>query len=201
MPDRPPFDDATSRRAAIVWTLAAAAAAAIPLGVAPARAADGAHAFSFPGIDGRALSLADFAGAPILVVNTASFCGFTDQYEALQALYARYRDRGFAVVGVPSNDFGRQEPGTAEEIQAFCTGVYGVEFPLADKQTVRGPDAHPFYLWARDALGPENAPRWNFHKYLVGPDGALAAAFPSRVRPDAPELLQAIERLLPPAEG
>jgi len=199
MQDRPSLDDRPTRRTAAVLLAAAAAAPALSAG--RARAAENAHAFSFPGIDGRPLKLSDFAGGPILIVNTASFCGFTGQYEALQALYARYRNRGFTIVGVPSNDFGRQEPGTAEEIQAFCTGVYGVEFPLADKQTVHGADAHPFYRWALERLGPGSAPRWNFHKYLVGPDGALVAAFPTQTRPDAPEVIEAIERLLPRAES
>ncbi|MCR9221026.1 MAG: glutathione peroxidase [Alphaproteobacteria bacterium] len=186
---------------AAIAVIAIAGARTLKAEDAPAAPAAGAHAFAFQGIDARPLPLAQFAGGPMLVVNTASFCGFTRQYEALQALYARYRARGFTVVGVPSNDFGGQEPGTAEEIQSFCSGVYGVEFPLADKQVVRGPDAHPFYRWASETLGPSNAPRWNFHKYLVGPDGALIAAFPTRVAPDAPEIVQAIEALLPPQSG
>lgn len=195
-------EDRVTRRRALGVAAAVALAPAMLVGGAMATEQSmTAHSFTFPGIDGAPLPLSQFAGGPILVVNTASFCGYTGQYEALQALYARYRDRGLTVVGVPSNDFGGQEPGTAGEIQQFCTGVYGVEFPLADKQVVRGDDAHPFYKWAREVLGPGQAPRWNFHKYLVGPDGALVAAFPTQTRPDAPEVVQAIEELLPRAEG
>jgi glutathione peroxidase len=155
-----------------------------------------AHAFEFQALEGGSLPLSAYAGKAVLVVNTASFCGFTPQYEGLQALWEARRDDGLVVLGVPSNDFGNQEPGTAEEIAAFCEGAYGVDFPMTDKVVVKGADAHPFYAWARAALGPANAPRWNFHKYLVGPDGALEGAYPSTVRPTDPKLTKAIDRLL-----
>jgi len=155
-----------------------------------------AHDFTFDGIDGVSINLGDFEGRVILVVNTASECGFTPQYEGLQALWSEYRDRGLIVLGVPSNDFGGQEPGSSEEIVEFCQGVYGVDFPLAAKSGVRGDGAHPFYLWARAELGARNAPRWNFHKYLIAPDGRLVEAFSTTTRPDNPALRQAIEALL-----
>ncbi len=162
-----------------------------------ASAATSAHDFGFEAIEGGPLPLSRFAGQAVLIVNTASFCGFTPQYRGLQALWQRYQARGLVVLGVPSNDFGNQEPGKAEEIKQFCEVNYQIDFPLADKVRVRGADAHPFYRWARAKLGAKNAPSWNFHKYLVAPDGRLLAAFPSRVRPDAPALTAAIEAALP----
>jgi glutathione peroxidase len=180
-----------------VLAAAAPAAAAEPTVDAEVAPEHSAHRFTFEGLDGRPIALSDFAGGPVLVVNTASFCGFTPQYEALQALHERFQARGLTILGVPSNDFGGQEPGSAAEIREFCTGIYGVRFPLTAKQSVRGTGAHPFYRWARTELGPENAPRWNFHKYLVAPDGRLVRAFPTRVRPDAPAVIEAIEALLP----
>jgi glutathione peroxidase len=155
-----------------------------------------AHAFLFQSIDGAALPLSAFKGRVLLIVNTASFCGYTRQYSALQAVWERYEPRGLTVIGVPSNDFGGQEPKSEAEIKGFCQGAFGVTFPLTAKTVVTGSGAHPFYIWAREALGPSAAPRWNFHKYLVGRDGRPIAAFPSRIEPDAPELIAAIEKAL-----
>lgn len=155
-----------------------------------------AHDFAFAGIAGGMVRLADYAGGPVLVVNTASKCGYTGQYDGLQALYDRYRERGLTVVGVPSDDF-RQELATAEAVKEFCEMNFGIDFPMAGITPVKGGSAHPFYAWAARTLGPRNAPRWNFHKYLVGPDGRLVAAFGTQVEPTAPEIVAAIERLLP----
>jgi glutathione peroxidase len=155
-----------------------------------------AHAFSFTSIDGEPLALADWRGRPVLVVNTASFCGFTPQYEALEALWRKYKGRGLVVLGVPSNDFGQQEPGSGKEIKEFCEANYDIDFPLTEKQKVVGPEAHPFYRWVVAELGEGGAPRWNFHKYLVAPDGTLAGAWPSRVDPLAPEVTGEIEGFL-----
>jgi glutathione peroxidase len=149
--------------------------------------------FTFTSIDGKPMPLSDFRGRVLLVVNTASFCGFTKQYEALQALNAKYEAQGFAVIGVPSNDFGGQEPKEAGEIKEFCEGMFGVTFPLTDKNAVTGEGAHPFYKWARDELGWLNAPKWNFHKYLVGRDGRLATSFFSMTTPDSEKLVRAVE--------
>jgi glutathione peroxidase len=167
----------------------------ISLGGATAMA-ETAHDFSFSSIDGGALPLSDYKGKAVLVVNTASFCGYTPQYEGLQSLWSEYKDKGLVVLGVPSNDFGAQEPGTAEEIKDFCETNFDVDFPLAAKEVVKGSDAHAFYKWAADVKGDENAPRWNFHKYLVAPDGTLVNAFPSRVEPMSKELVGAIEAAL-----
>jgi len=142
-----------------------------------------AHDFSFRKIAGGALPLAAWRGKPLLVVNTASECGFTPQYAGLQALWRRYRDRGFGLLAVPSNDFGAQEPGSDDEIKRFCEASYAVDFPLAAKEKVIGADAHPFYRWILDTLGEAAAPRWNFHKYLIGLDGDVVGSWPSRVNP------------------
>lgn len=152
-----------------------------------------AHDFAFTSIEGDPLPLSRFAGKVLLVVNTASLCGFTPQYGDLQEVWSRYRDRGLVVLGVPSNDFGGQEPGSEAEIKNFCEVNFDVDFPLTEKEHVSGEDAHPFYGWALGELGPEAGPRWNFHKYLVGPGGRLVGWFPTRTKPTAPEVTEAIE--------
>jgi glutathione peroxidase len=134
-----------------------------------------------------------YAGKVLLVVNTASQCGFTPQYEGLDTLYGRYRERGFAVLGFPSNDFA-QEPGEEAEIQSFCRLNYGVRFPMFEKLQVQGEQAHPFFKGLAAAGG--GYPRWNFHKYLLDRQGNVVASFPSRTRPDDPQLLTALEKLL-----
>lgn len=156
-----------------------------------------AYDFSFEGIDGEPLAMAQYKGKPVLVVNTASQCGFTSQYEDLQQLHEKYAARGLVVLGVPSNDFGGQEPGTNQQIQAFCESKFGVEFAMTEKQTVVGGDAHPFFRWIVAEAGEGAAPRWNFHKYLIDGDGRLAGAWPSRVRPSGSEITGEIEKLLP----
>ncbi len=154
-----------------------------------------AYAFTFKALDGNDVLLASYAGHPILVVNTASLCGYTPQYTGLQALWTRYGAKGLMLLGVPSNDFGGQEPGGRAEILQTAQGDYHVTFPLTEKVAVKGPDAHPFYKWA--ALErPLEAPRWNFHKYLIGRDGRLKAAFTSAVEPNDPRLIAAIEQEL-----
>lgn len=155
-----------------------------------------AHDFEFQSISGAAIALASFEGKPVLVVNTASRCGFTPQYRELQALWERYRTRGLVVLGIPSNDFGAQEPGTEAEIISFCEVNYSVDFPMTAKQTVIGADAHPFYQWVAATIGENGAPRWNFHKYLIGPQGELINAYPSKVSPLDEALIREIEALL-----
>ncbi|MGH7091731.1 MAG: glutathione peroxidase [Stellaceae bacterium] len=155
-----------------------------------------AHEFEFTGIDGERFTLGRFAGSAVLVVNTASECGLTPQYRGLQALFERYRDRGLVVLGVPSNDFGGQEPGYEAEIKRFCSTTYKVGFPLTAKNRVVGQGAHPFYRWAAEQAGSA-APKWNFHKYLLDPEGAFAASFDSRVPPEDKALVAQIEAQLP----
>ncbi|MFT4257777.1 MAG: glutathione peroxidase [Pseudoxanthomonas sp.] len=135
-----------------------------------------------------------YGGKVLLVVNTASKCGFTPQYDGLEALHQQYAARGFAVLGFPSNDFKGQEPGSEEQIQAFCTLTYGVKFPMFEKVHVIGAEATPLYKALKAATGVE--PGWNFHKYLIGRDGKVLAQFPSKVKPDDPQLVAAIESAL-----
>lgn len=164
---------------------------------APAMAADKtAHEFTLTGIDGKPMPLAQFRGRPVLVVNTASECGYTPQYEGLEELWQAYKDKGLVIVGVPSNDFGGQEPGTAAEIATFCKINYGVTFPLADKTVVKGQGAHPFYKWAEQQAGPEGAPKWNFHKYLIAADGTFAGWFSTQAKPTGPKITAAIKKAL-----
>ncbi|MEI9923386.1 MAG: glutathione peroxidase [Bradyrhizobium sp.] len=154
-----------------------------------------AYAFSFPALAGGDIKLADYSGHPVMVVNTASLCGFTPQYAGLQQLWSEFHDRGLVIVGVPSNDFGGQEPGGPKEISETAQHQYGVTFPMAAKAVVKGPDAHPFYRWAATAR-PRDVPRWNFHKYLVGRDGYLADVFPESVDPLDTRVKTAVARAL-----
>ena len=162
----------------------------------PAEAAN-AHDFHFTAIDGKDLPLSTFKGKAVLVVNTASQCGFTPQYAGLQALWRAYRERGLVVLGVPSNDFGGQEPGSHAEIKQFCEVNFNVDFPLTEKQTVSGAEAHPFYKWAADELGATAKPRWNFHKYLIAPDGRLVDWFSTPTNPMSDKVKKAVESVLP----
>jgi glutathione peroxidase len=184
------------RREFIVQLAAAAAAAAFPrfaFAQTPGISRASAYAFSFKTLDGGVVRLAEFSGRPVLIVNVASQCGFTPQYAGLKGLQDRFGDR-IAIIGVPSNEFN-QEPGGASEILATAKGHYGVNFPLTEKAAPRGPDAHPFYRWAA-AERPLDVPSWNFHKYLVGRDGRLAAVFPTRVEPMDARVIEAIAREL-----
>jgi glutathione peroxidase len=147
-------------------------------------------------IDGKPLPGQRFSGKVVLVVNTASLCGFTPQYRGLQALWERYRDQGLVVLGVPSNDFGAQEPGGEAKIKDFCEANFGITFPMTTKQTVRGPSAHALYRWARTEGGSAAEPGWNFHKLLIGRDGSFLAAFPSRLEPTDPQFTRAVEAAL-----
>jgi len=156
-----------------------------------------AHDFSFTSIDGADLPLADFRGKAVLIVNTASLCGFTSQYSGLQDLWERYRDRGLVVLGVPSDDFGGQELDSAAEVKSFCSINYNIDFPLTDIVHVKGPAAHPYYKWVKDAHGGLAVPRWNFHKHLINADGELVDWFVSTTGPASSRLQSAIEKALP----
>ncbi|MEE3025881.1 MAG: glutathione peroxidase [Pseudomonadota bacterium] len=154
-----------------------------------------AHDFTFENIDGGPLPLSDFAGKTVLLVNTASMCGFTAQYEALQAVYDKYRDAGLVVLGVPSDDFGGQEYDSADEIKQFCEINYGITFPMTDKVRVKGDNAHPFYQWVA-AQGRMKLPRWNFYKHVIDADGNLVEWFASTTSPDSSKVIDAIEKEL-----
>jgi glutathione peroxidase len=178
-----------------LFTAAAGSAAASSARAQGAMSRMTAYAFSFPALSGDDIRLAEFTGRPLLVVNTASQCGFTPQYAGLQELWTEFGNRGLAMVGVPSNDFGGQEPGGAMEIAETAQHQYGVTFPIGAKTDVVGPNAHPFYKWAAQAR-PNDVPRWNFHKYLVGRDGYLAEVFASAVEPTDTRVKTAIAKAL-----
>ena len=148
---------------------------------------------SLQSLDGKPMPLAAFKGKVVLAVNVASECGYTPQYQGLQALQAEYAGRGFTVVGFPCNQFGGQEPGTAADIQAFCTSKFHVTFPMTEKVDVKGQNQAPVYAFLTHDLGE---PKWNFHKYLVGKDGHVLGAYPSKVTPESAELKAAIEAAL-----
>jgi glutathione peroxidase len=139
-------------------------------------------------------NMCQYAGKTILVVNTASYCGFTSQYQGLEGLYAKYQKQGLVVLGFPSNDFGKQEPGSAKEIADFCFNTYGVKFPMMSKTVVSGPGKNPFYKGLVHATGQE--PGWNFHKYLIDRNGKVVGSFQSAVKPDSPMLVAAIDKAL-----
>jgi len=158
------------------------------------------HDIPVNSLAGQPSSLGELSGKTLLVVNVASKCGLTPQYTGLEALHERFADRGFAVVGFPCNQFGGQEPGSAEEIAQFCSATYGVTFPMFEKVEVNGAGRHPIYaeLTATpDAEGAAGDVQWNFEKFLVGPDGTVLARFRPLTAPDAPELIAAIETSLP----
>jgi glutathione peroxidase len=184
------------RRQALALMLASASSPAFGQAAMSSRTA---YAFSFQSLKGEAIKLAAYEGKPLLIVNTASLCGFTPQYAGLQELWTKFGARGLVVIGVPSNDFGGQEPGDAKEISETAHHQYGVSFPITAKADVRGPNAHPFYKWAA-AERPKDLPRWNFHKYLIGKDGHIADVFPERVEPTDTRVVTAIARQLDGAQ-
>lgn len=180
-------------RASLTALLSALAAGSILSDAPMAAPAGSAYDHTFQSIDGKPLPLAAYRGKVLLVVNTASFCGFTPQYTALQALYQAYEAKGLVVIGVPSNDFGGQEPKSDAEVKQFCQGAFGITFPLTAKYHVRGSEKHSFYSWTAETLGAMDGPWWNFHKYLVGRDGKLVQSFGSRTEPQSPAVVAAIE--------
>ena len=154
------------------------------------------HDFDFTTIDGKKLPMKDYAGKVVLVVNVASFCGLTPQYSELQKLHETYGSKGLVVLGVPSNDFGAQEPKSEAEIAKFCETSYGVTFPMTSKQKVVGADAHGLYQWISGDAGEAVMPKWNFHKYLIGKKGELLETFGSRTSPSDPTVTAAIQKAL-----
>ncbi len=153
--------------------------------------------FSFVGIQGKPLPLSDYRGKAMVIVNTASQCGFTPQYKGLEDLFEKYRERGLMMLGVPCNDFGGQEPGDGDAISQFCEVNYRIRFPLTEKTKVVGGEAHPFYRWAAGQFGPWAKPRWNFHKYLIAPDGRLVDWFSTITKPNSARVIKAIEKIVP----
>ena len=179
--------------------LAGALAASSPSAAGSQSPSPAGDAFShhFTAIEGHELPLEQYRGRPVLVVNTASFCGFTRQYAELQSLWERYREQGLVVLGVPSDDFNQEMDDNAA-IQAFCETTFGIDFPMTERVSVRGAASHPLFVQIRDELGASAGPAWNFYKYLIAPDGRIVESWPSRTSPTAAAVTTSIERHLGP---
>ena len=152
--------------------------------------------FEFANLRGKPMPLSEFAGKPLIIVNTASKCGFTPQYAGLEEQWQRRKESGLMIIGVPCNQFGGQEPGSADDITSFCQVNYGVDFPLTEKVDVKGAGAHPLFQWLAAQGGYWSRPRWNFYKYLIGPDGQLQTWFSSLTSPKSAKFDQAVEALI-----
>jgi glutathione peroxidase len=159
---------------------------------------ENAYSYSFKDINEEdMINLSDYKGKTLVVVNTASLCGFTYQYDGLQKLYDDYKDQGLVVLGVPSNDFGNQESGTNSEVKEFCESTFSITFPLTEKNVVKGKDAHPFFKWSKKELGfIGGVPRWNFHKIIIGKDGNAVAGYTALTRPSSKKFISEIEKAL-----
>ena len=155
-----------------------------------------AYDFNFNDLDGSPLKLSEYKNKVIIVINVASQCGFTKQYEDMQKVWEVYQDKGIIMLGVPSNDFGNQEPGTSEEIKNFCEAKFGITFPMTEKIIVKGENAHPFYKWARENHGKSAIPKWNFHKIIIGKDGKVIDTFASLTNPSSNKFIKVIEKAL-----
>jgi len=155
-----------------------------------------AYEFKFNDLDGSELSFNEYKGKVIVVVNVASKCGFTKQYEDMQNIWEKYEEKGLVMIGVPSNDFGQQEPGSSEEIKNFCEAKFGISFPMTEKVSVKGDNAHPFYLWAKKNFGNEAVPKWNFHKIIINKEGKVETTFTSITNPSSKKFVSTIEKNL-----
>jgi len=155
-----------------------------------------AYDFKFRDLDGSALSLSEYKGKVVVVVNVASQCGFTNQYEDMQNVWEQYQAKGIIMLGVPSNDFGKQEPGSNEDIKNFCEAKFGISFPMTEKVSVKGADAHPFYIWAEKNHGKSAVPKWNFHKIIINKEGKIEKTFSSMTNPSSKKFIEVIENLL-----
>ena len=154
-----------------------------------------AYDFSFNDLDGSIIKLSEFREKVIVIVNVASQCGFTKQYEDMQKIWDKYQSNGLVVIGVPSNDFGNQEPGSSTEIKNFCESKFGITFPMTEKVLVKGENAHPFYLWAKKNYGKSAVPKWNFHKIIINKEGKVADTFASITNPTSKKFIKVLEEL------
>ena len=154
-----------------------------------------AYEYTFDGIDGNKINLDKYKNKIIVVVNVASRCGYTPQYEGLQNLYTNYKDKNLVVVGVPTNNF-KQEPGSNDEIKDFCETNFGITFPMTEKINVIGENSHPFYKWAKDDFGISAIPKWNFHKIIIGKNGKVVDTFASFTKPTSKRFIKSIEKLI-----
>jgi len=155
-----------------------------------------AYDFNFKDLDGSNLNLSEYKNKVIIVVNVASQCGFTKQYEDMQKVWEKYQKDGIVMIGVPSNDFGNQEPGDNKEIKNFCEAKFGITFPMTEKVIVKGDEAHPFFIWAKNNYGKSAIPKWNFHKIVIGKDGKIADTFASITKPTSKKFINKIEKLI-----
>ena len=155
-----------------------------------------AYDFQFKDLDGSVLKLSEYKGKIIVAVNVASQCGFTKQYEDMQNIWEKYQSKGIIILGIPSNDFGNQEPGNSKEIKNFCEAKFGISFPMTEKISVIGQNAHPFYVWARENHGKSAVPKWNFHKIIIGKDGKVAETFSSITRPSSKRFIKVLENMI-----
>ena len=152
--------------------------------------------FKINSIDGNEINLSFYKGKTILIVNVASNCGFTKQYNDLQNLYDNYQDKGLVILGVPSNQFGGQEPSSEKEIKDFCETNFNISFPMTSKYNVKGDDAHPIYIWAKETFGSSAVPKWNFHKILIDKEGKVVETFASFTNPTSKKIIKKIEGIL-----
>jgi glutathione peroxidase len=152
--------------------------------------------FKINSINGEELDLSSFKGKTILLVNVASKCGFTNQYDDLQKLYDDFKDKGLIVIGIPTNQFGGQEPGSEKEIKNFCETNFNITFPMTSKYEVKGANAHPIYIWAKDTFGKSTVPKWNFHKILINKNGKIEDTFASFTGPLSNKVVKKIEQIL-----
>ena len=154
-----------------------------------------AYDFNFNDLDGSLLNLSEYKNKVIVVVNVASQCGFTSQYEDMQKIWEKYQEKGIVMIGVPSNDFGNQEPGSNKEIKNFCEAKFGITFPMTEKVSVKGENAHPFYKWAKKNYGDSAIPKWNFHKIIINKEGKIEKTFGSITNPSTKKFKDIIEKL------
>ena len=155
-----------------------------------------AYDFTFNDLDGSDLNLNEYKGKIIVIVNVASQCGFTNQYEDMQNIWEKYQEKNIVMIGVPSNDFGSQEPGNNTEIKNFCEAKFGITFPMTEKVIVKGENAHPFFLWAKKNFGKKAVPKWNFHKIIINKEGKIAETFSSITKPTSKKFIKTLENLI-----
>ena len=155
-----------------------------------------AYDFNFKDLDGSDISLNEYRGKVIIVINVASQCGFTKQYESMQEVWVKYQSKGIVMIGVPSNDFGNQEPGSNKEIKNFCEAKFGITFPMTEKVSVKGKNAHPFFVWAKENHGKSAIPKWNFHKIIIDKSGKIGETFSSITNPTSKKFIKALEKLI-----
>ena len=154
-----------------------------------------AYDFNFVSIEGSSLNLSKFKGKIIIVINVASKCGFTNQYKDMQQIWEKYKNKGVVILGVPSNDFGQQEPENNEDIKKFCETNFGISFPMTEKVSVKGSNAHPFYNWAKKNYGNSAVPKWNFHKIIINKNGKIENTFSSFTKPTSKKFISALEKM------